>query len=128
MLRIGQQDLSDLSDVGFGVLVDFFAGKLRAGLIAAGGIANAGCVVADDQDRLMAPFLKLPDHAQGDGMTEGDVRRGWIHPELDPQWLAGLLMPQKFLAKSCSERIRSHRRPQKANLFVDVGRHKGAEF
>ena len=63
VLRVGQEDLADLRDVGLGVGVDLFAGEQRAGLVAAGRVADAGGVVADDEDGLVAPLLELPDDA-----------------------------------------------------------------
>ena len=79
MLRIGQQDLADLGDVGFGVGVDLFAGEHGAGLVSAGGIADAGGVIADDQHGLVAPVLELADDVQRHGMAERHIRRGGVH-------------------------------------------------
>ena len=60
---------------------------MRAGLISAGRIADAGGVIADDEDGLVAPVLKLPDDLQRHGMAERDIGRGRVHAELDAQRL-----------------------------------------
>jgi len=88
-LGVGEKDLADLIDVGFCVAVDFFAGELGTGVVAAGGIADAGGVVADNQDGFVAPFLKLPDDAQGNRVAERNIRGGRVHAELDAKGLAG---------------------------------------
>src|SRR5205814_1982366 len=81
-----------------------FAGKDGPRRIAAGGIAHARGVIADDDDRLVAPFLELADDAHGDGMTERDVRRRRVHAHLDAQRLAdglglGEFSPQVFFGE-----------------------------
>ena len=69
MLRVGQEDFADLSDVGFGVRVDLLAAEDRPGAVAARWIADAGGVIPDDDDRLVAPLLKLPHDAERHGMA-----------------------------------------------------------
>ena len=90
VLRVGQEDLADLGDVGLGVGVDLLAGEDFAGLVPAGRIAHAGGVVADDQDGLVAPLLELPDDLERHGMAKRHIGRGRVHAELDAQGLAGL--------------------------------------
>ena len=90
MIRIGQEDFADLGDVGFGVGVDLLAAEDRAGGVSAGGIADAGGVIADDEHGLVAQFLELANDLQRHGMAERDVGGGRVHAELDPQRLAGL--------------------------------------
>ena len=99
MIDIGEENFADLCDVGFGVGVDFFAGELRAGFVAPGGVADAGGVIADDENGFVTEILKLADHAQRNGMAQRHIRRGGIHPQLDPQRLAGFGAALELRAK-----------------------------
>jgi hypothetical protein len=96
MARIGQKDFADLGEIGLGVGVDLLSAEDRAGGVSAGGIADSGGVIADDQHRLVSKFLELPDDGQGNRMSEGDIGSGGIHAELDPQRFAGLGAAEQF--------------------------------
>ena len=87
MVRICQENLTDLGNVGFGVRVDLLAAENRARAVATGGVTDAGGVVTDDDDGFVPPFLELPHDAQRHGMTERDIGGGWVHAEFDPKWL-----------------------------------------
>ena len=78
-------DPADLVEIVDGVGFDLFLGELGARLVAAGGVADQGGVVADDDDGRVAQLLKLPELAQGDGMTEVDVDAGRVDAVLDAQ-------------------------------------------
>ena len=119
MIRIGQKDFADLLDVGLGVGVDLFAGQNRPGFVAAGGIADAGGVIADDQDCLVSPFLELPDDPQRHRVAQRYIRRRRIHAQLDAQRLAGLgtsfqLCRRVLLAEDALAAAAKH-----PDLFID---------
>ena len=69
-------------EVGLGVLLDLAGVEYRPCGILAAGVADAGGVVADDQDGLMAQVLKLAELPQYDRMAEVNIRRGRVHAEL----------------------------------------------
>ena len=69
--------------------VDLFLRKYRPRLIYAGGIADAGGVVADNQHGLVAEVLELPQFPQHDRMAQVQVRAGRVHAQLDAEWPAG---------------------------------------
>ena len=124
MIGIGQKDLADLRDVGLGVSVDLFAAEHFSGLVAASRIADAGGVVADDENRFVSPILELPNDLQRHSVTERHIRRGRVHPELDPQRLAGFsgarqLSPQILLGQHSLTAA-----AQKSNLLVNRRIHK----
>ena len=68
-----------------GVGLDLVLGQLGPGLVAAGGVADQGRVVADDDDGRVAQVLKLPELAQGNRVAEVDVDAGRVDAVLDPQ-------------------------------------------
>ena len=122
MLRASQQNFADLGDVGFGIGIDLFAGQYFSSLISPGGISHAGGIVADDDDRFVAPFLKLSHDAQRDGMAKGDIGRGGIHAKFDAQRFASVgrlfqLGPQILFTKNSLAPAR-----QQSNLVVN-GNH-----
>ena len=51
----------------------------------AGGVADAGGEIADDQDDQMPGVLELPQLLEDDDVTEMDVGRRRVDAELDPQ-------------------------------------------
>ena len=81
----GVEHLARLLEVGLGVGVDGVVVEHRPGLVAPGGVADLGRVVADDQHRLVAQVLELPHLPQHDRVAEVDVRRRRVQPQLDPQ-------------------------------------------
>src|SRR4051812_32112871 len=99
MLWIREKNFANLGHVGLGVGVNLLAREHFARLIPAGGIANAGGVVADDEHGLVAPILKLADHFEWDGMAEGDVGGGGVHAEFDAERLSGGGAALKFSAE-----------------------------
>jgi hypothetical protein len=74
-----------LLEVGAGVLGDLGLGLLAAGLAAPAGVADQAGEVADDQDHGVAEALELGQLAQDDGVPEGQMGRGRVDAELDPQ-------------------------------------------
>ena len=88
MLGVGQEDLADLRDVGLGVGVDDLAGEHRAKLVSARRIADPRGVIADDDDGLVSPLLKLADDFHRHGVAKRHIRRGRIHAELDAELLS----------------------------------------
>src|SRR5262249_8371350 len=62
-------------------------------------VADEGGGVADDQDRLVAQFLKLAELPQRDGVAEVDVEPGRVDAVLDAQGLPGGDAALQFLAQ-----------------------------
>ncbi len=60
------KDPENLFLIGTAVLQHLLVGKLRPSLVPPGGIAHHGCIVTDDQDRLMSQILKLLQLQHGD--------------------------------------------------------------
>ena len=83
------ENFAGLIEVGFGVGLDLLGGEDGAGFLFAGGIADGGGGVADDEDRLVAEVLELPHFAKDDGVAEVEVRGGGVHAELDAELAAG---------------------------------------
>jgi hypothetical protein len=79
------EDLPDLPLVGGGVGDDLVFGERRAGGVLAGGVADAGGEVADEEDDLVAELLELPQLVDDDGVAEVEVGRGRIAAELDDE-------------------------------------------
>ena len=82
------EDFHDLGEVGVGVAIDFFAAEDGPGGVSAGGVANAGGVVADDDDGFVAPVLELADDLERDAVTEVDIGRRGVHAEFDAEGFA----------------------------------------
>ena len=78
-------DPADLREVVAGVGLDLLLGQRGPGLVAAGGVADQGRVVADDDDGRVAQVLELPQLAQGDRVPEVDVDAGRVDAVLDAQ-------------------------------------------
>ena len=97
------EDLEGLVGVGGGIDEHLVARQRRASGGAAGGVADGGGEVADQEHGLVAEELELAELFQGDGVAEVKVRRGGIDAELDAQ------------------------RPVKAEFFQEfsVGKHLG---
>ena len=94
---VAVEDLEGLVGVGLGVGEHLVAGERRAGGGAAGGIADGGGEVADEQHGLVAEQLELAELLQRDGVAEVDVRRGGIDAELDAQRAAEAEFFEQFL-------------------------------
>ncbi len=97
--RVGVEDLAGLLDVGLGVGVDLLGGEHGARLALAGRVADAGGVVADDEDRLVAEVLEGAHDAQDDGVAHVDVGAGGVHAQLDTQGLTAIVGPVQLGAQ-----------------------------
>jgi hypothetical protein len=84
---VRRQDLPHLVEVGLRVDFDFVRRELGAGLLATAGVAHERRHVADDQNRLMPKVLELAELAEDDRVTQVDVRRAGVDPQLDPERL-----------------------------------------
>mmetsp|Transcript_49010 Transcript_49010/g.115137 ORF Transcript_49010/g.115137 Transcript_49010/m.115137 type:complete len:407 (-) Transcript_49010:717-1937(-) len=78
-----------LGVVGLGVGLDLFLGQRRAGGVAAGGVADQGGEVADQEDHLVTQVLQLAHLVQHHGVADVDVRGGRVQAQLDAQRHAG---------------------------------------
>ena len=70
-------------------MFDDFRFESRPGFGAAGGVTDAGGVVAYDDDGEMTGFLKLPDLGQNEGMAEMEVGSGRVEAEFHAERPAG---------------------------------------
>ncbi len=85
---VAVEDFEDLIGVSAGVVEDLRVGEGGAGGGAAGGVADHGGEVADDEDRGVAEFLKLAQLFQGHAVAEVEVGGGGVGTELDAQGTA----------------------------------------
>jgi hypothetical protein len=92
------QDLVYLRCIGLGIGHNVFARERLAGFGFPGWIADHTGEIADDQEHLMAEFLKLPQLMQDNGVSKMDVRRGWIETKLDSEGCAGRRRALEFSA------------------------------
>ena len=86
---LGIEDFKDLVGVGFGVLLDGFGIEGWAGFGASGGIADAGGIIADDDDGEMASILELADFGEDESVAEVEVGGGGVETEFDAEGAAG---------------------------------------
>jgi len=86
---LGIEDFKDLVGVGFGVLLDGFRIEGWAGFGAPSGIADAGGIIADDDDGEVASVLELADFGEDESVAEVEVGGGGIETEFDPEGSAG---------------------------------------
>ena len=86
---LGIEDFKDLVGVGFGVLLDGFGIEGWAGFGAPGGIADAGGIIADDDDGEMASVLELADFGEDESVAEVEVGGGGVETEFDAEGAAG---------------------------------------
>ena len=107
-----------LLDVGAGVGLDLVGGQRRAGGRAAGGIADPGGEVADDQHREVSEILELAQFVQNDRMAEMDVGRGRVDAELHPQRPARSQLGPELVGVDAVDRARR----QDLELLVHVAR------
>src|SRR5262249_12716024 len=92
---IGIENLEDLILVGLRVVQDLLARKRRARFFLSARVPHHAPKIADQELNVMTQILKLPQLIDDHGVTEVEIRRGWVHPELDPQMAAGFeLLPQ----------------------------------
>ena len=79
------QDLEGLRFVGSSRFHDLLAREARAHFVLARGIADHRREVADQEDHLVAEFLKLPHFLDQHGVTDMQIRPRRIEPGLDPE-------------------------------------------
>ena len=84
------EDLEDLLEIGLRVCFHLLAFERRASFGLAGGIADHGGEIADEENGGVALVLELLELAQHDGVAEVQIRRGGIDAEIDAQRFAGL--------------------------------------
>ena len=82
---LGIEDFEDLVGVGFGVLFDGFGIEGWPGFGAPGGIADAGGIIADDDDGEMASVLELADFGEDESVAEVKVGGGGIEAKFDAE-------------------------------------------
>ncbi|CAI8421088.1 MAG: Uncharacterised protein [Cyanobium sp. ARS6] len=83
--RLLRLALAQLCQVGGGIGLNLFSAELHPCGAFAGGIADAGCEVADDQHRRVPRILESPQLAEEDAVAEMDVAAGGINSQLDAQ-------------------------------------------
>ena len=80
-------DFSDLFEIVASVRLNLLFGQSRrTGCVASTGIADQRGVIPNDNDGLMAEFLKLSDLPQGHGVPEVDVDASGVDAILDAEW------------------------------------------
>src|SRR5271170_3608631 len=83
--QVAIENLERLVAIGIGVALDLFARQRLARLGSAGRIANHRGEVADQENYGVARVLKIAQLLEREGVTQMQVGRGRIHPELDPE-------------------------------------------
>ena len=83
--QLAIENLERLRAIGFRIALDLLARQRLAGLGASGGIADHRGKVADQENDGVARALKVAQLFQRQAVTEMQVGRGRIHPELDAQ-------------------------------------------
>ena len=87
---VAVEDLEDLVFVGLGVEIDLFAGEGLAGLVLAGGVADEGGGVSDEEDDGVAELLEVLELAHEHGVAEVEVGGGGVEAGFDAEGDAGL--------------------------------------
>ena len=82
---LGIDDLEDLVGVGFGVLLDDLGFEGGAGFGAAGGVADAGGVVAHDDYGKVSCLLELANFGEDEGMAKVEIGGGGIETKFDAE-------------------------------------------
>ena len=77
--------LPQLTQIGGGVGGHLFFGQLHPGGALAGGVADAGGEIANDQHRRMARILKGPQFAEQNAVPQVNVAAGGVDAKLHPQ-------------------------------------------
>src|SRR5690606_27774339 len=85
------EDVSDLSRVGFRVCGDLLGSETRPCLAAAARVADAGGVIPDHEDHLVAEILERAQLPYRDRVSDVQVRTRRIKALLDAQSLAGAM-------------------------------------
>ena len=83
--QLAIENLERLRAIGFRVALDLLARQRLARLGASGGIADHRGEVADQENHGVARALKVAQLLQRQAVTEMQIGRGRIHPELDPE-------------------------------------------
>ena len=124
------ENLEDLRLVGLGVGLDLLARQRRTRGVAAGGIADHGRAVADQEDDGVAEILEVLHLAQQHGVAEMQIGRGGVEAGLHAQRPAFLRDPlaQILFADQFGEAFF-----QIGYLFVESSAHfsycrSGADF
>ena len=79
------ENLERLRAIGFGVALDLLARQRLARLGASGRIADHRGKIADQENHGVARALKVAQLLERQAVTEMQIGRGRIHPELDAQ-------------------------------------------
>jgi len=95
---LGIEDFEDLVGVGFGVLLDGFGIEGWAGFRSTRGIADAGGIIADDDDGEMASVLELADFGEDESVAEVEVGGGGVEAKFDAEGATGGEFFAKFFA------------------------------
>ncbi|MCY1544886.1 hypothetical protein D9M68_807960 [compost metagenome] len=74
-----------LGVIGLGIGLDLLAGQRRSRIVAAAGIADGRGEIADQEDDVVPHVLQLAHLVQHHRVTQVDVRRGRVQPQLDAQ-------------------------------------------
>ena len=93
----GVEDLEDLLLVGLGIGDDLFLGQGGTGLGAAGGVADAAGEVTDQEDDLVAQFLKVAHLVHDHGVAQMQVGSGGVKAHLHAQGRAAFQFLAQFL-------------------------------
>ncbi len=91
------EDFEGLFEVGCRVGFDFGLGQHRAGRGTAGGVADHGGEVADDEHGLVAEVLELAQLVKDDEVPEGEVGPRGVHAEFDAQGPVGAQAFAQFI-------------------------------
>ena len=82
---IGVEHLERLLLEGDGVAVDLLGVEHGAQCRAPGGVPHPAGEVADDQHHVVAGVLELTQFLEHHGVSEVNIRRGGVDPQLHPQ-------------------------------------------
>jgi len=81
------ENLEHLLQIRFGVFLHLFARERRARFGYAGGIADHGGKIPNQENRGVAQILKLFQFAQHHRVAQVNIRRGRVHAEIHAQRL-----------------------------------------
>ncbi len=108
---LGGLPLAQLLQIGGGVGLDRRFTELHPGGALAGGIADAGGEIANDQNRCVARVLKRPQLAEQERVAQVDGGAGGVDAELHPQRPAAALAPSRRAAIADLDRCRHRQVP-----------------
>ena len=81
------KDFVNLLEIGGGIFAHLFASQRRAHFGTAGGIADHGGDIANQENGGVAFVLKVLELAQDYGVAEVQIGRGGVYAELDAEGL-----------------------------------------